>query len=240
MHVNARTFRQHTPAWVLCGAVSHSEKQRFDYYAAGRVDANLMTHTRPTRKTSVRFSGDHCLVRADARLLKRFCARANSRLLLARALDLEDGGVDGDRNARRTSRRGTGRQYQRDRQPPEHCLSPAPSIPRSADDGMHRDSNIEQPRVGSTHDSVRGVVTSNDRVEHASCNVTSRCEESLGPISDHLDLDLGINHQLGLGRRSRRLVVGEAFGIDAVERPEVARVVEPHRDFDNVLQRASG
>src|SRR5437660_11556694 len=41
-------------------------------------------------------------------------------------------------------------------------------------------------------------------------------------------------------RRPGRVVLGEEFGVNAVERPEVARVVQPHSRLDDVLQRASG
>jgi hypothetical protein len=66
------------------------------------------------------------------------------------------------------------------------------------------------------------------------------CHRSLSPISDDFDLDFGVDHQLCLRRRSRRFVPGEEFGVDPVEGPEVARVVQPYGGLDDVLRRAAG
>src|SRR5256885_484868 len=63
---------------------------------------------------------------------------------------------------------------------------------------------------------------------------------SLSSVGDDFDLDFGVDHQLRLRRRPGGLVLGEEFCVDAVERPEVARVVQPYCGLDDVLQRASG
>ena len=59
-------------------------------------------------------------------------------------------------------------------------------------------------------------------------------------VRDDLDLDLCVHHQLGLRRGPRGLVAGKEFGVDAVERPEIARIVEPDRGLHHVAARASG
>src|SRR5207302_501306 len=63
---------------------------------------------------------------------------------------------------------------------------------------------------------------------------------SLSLVCNDFDLDFGVDHQRRLRGRSGRLVLREEFGVDAVEGPEVTRVIEPHGGLDDVFQRASG
>ena len=57
-------------------------------------------------------------------------------------------------------------------------------------------------------------------------------------VGDDVHFDFDVNHHARLDRRACRAVRAEAFHVDAVETPEVARVVEPDADLADVAERA--